>query len=320
MAALTGGRAVAVCLEAKAPPLPHLSACTKFTNTYKTIAVIAHLFRNIAETKSTMNSLHTRKQKHHSGIYFGSFLLQSVHLSCFAKCEHIISLLEFWIFVAPITNNTDPFPTKRRWKKREETPKEEETEESGVTFWVTSSTSDIIAVPLLSKQALPVSYRLKSAQRGRSERWNISLHDTLMSGWTKSGTTEEEGWKEIIKHFYFFKQPKSRFLFYFLPLSKGHRDDLDMSWPLMADDSRPYTMNSTIVDYHHDDTNTSVVSTQSFLFSSVSLLSITPSNTWMIHWEKNESTCGDTSNLSDWHDCVSLNQTQEPWVRRQTGR
>lgn len=114
--------------------------------------------------------------------------------------------------------------------------------------------------------------------------------------------------------------PKSSLHFDFLPLSKGHRDDLDMSWLLRTHDSCPYTINSTNVDYYHDDTNTNVVSNSRFLFSSLSLLSITPNNTWMIHWEKNESTCGDTFNLSDWHDYAPLNQTQELWVRRQTGR
>ena len=56
-------------------------------------------------------------------------------------------------------------------------------------------------------------------------------------------------------------------------------------------------------------TSVSSMDQDSFL-SLVSLLSITPTGAWMIHWEKNESTCGYMSNLPDWHCCISLKPTQ----------
>lgn len=40
----------------------------------------------------------------------------------------------------------------------------------------------------------------------------------------------------------------------------------------------------------------------------------------MIHWEKkNEPACGYTSDLADWHDCVSLKPTHKPEIGSHAG-
>lgn len=63
----------------------------------------------------------------------------------------------------------------------------------------------------------------------------------------------------------------------------------------------------------------SVSSATSDLFCSlVSLLWVTSTRTWMIHWEKNESTSGYMFSLPASDCCISLCPTQETWMKSHT--
>lgn len=170
-------------------------------------------------------------------------------------------------------------------------------------------------MPLLSKQALPVSYRLKSAQSGEvveEERGEIldCILLTLMSEWEKVAPQKEKFQRKSSN--LLLKLPDSNlassFISYLWAKVTGKTWTCHDYWRLMTHAIAQWTQRSWIIIMT---TQIPVSSAhQGSFFSLLSLVSIISTNTRMIHWEKNESTCGDTSNLSDWHDWVSVNQTR----------